>query len=106
MNSMMLPILVSKAMHATFDSLNIYERYAKKAVIGLGLFSIPVHQFSFRPNFADTHHNGWPMAQTYALYAAADLVQILQCRGSFCRVEERNDTTREKVEMISIQFSR
>mmetsp|Transcript_12717 Transcript_12717/g.27637 ORF Transcript_12717/g.27637 Transcript_12717/m.27637 type:complete len:942 (-) Transcript_12717:4-2829(-) len=76
------PILVSKAMRSTFDSLNIYERYAKRAVIGPSLFSIPVHQFSFCPNSTDTHHNGWPMAQTYALYAAADLVQLAQCKGS------------------------
>ncbi|KAL9191115.1 hypothetical protein ACHAXT_000821 [Thalassiosira profunda] len=102
----MRPVVLSKAMRASFGEIEVYERFQNQATEGAALFSIPAHDFAFRPDSSDASHRGWPMAQTYARSPAAGLAKIAHCKGSFCLIEKRNDATGERVECISVQFGK
>ena len=99
-------VFVSTVLCIAFDDLNICERFGKKLGAGPSLFSVPVHKFFFQPEYSKSQNMGWPMTQTYTLYAVADLVTILECKGSFCITEYGNITTGEMTEFISVQLSR
>ncbi|KAL3827066.1 hypothetical protein ACHAXA_007573 [Cyclostephanos tholiformis] len=99
-------VFISKVISVTFDTLNICERFGQKLERGPSLLTVPVHKFSFQPDFFESEETGWPMARTYALYAVADLVKILQCKGSFCMTEIMSVATRERTEIILVHFNR
>ena len=99
-------LLTSMAMCIKFDKLNIHELSSTISETSCSLLSIPVNEICFRHNFSDSSHKGWPMEQTLASRAAANLVKILDCRGNFCLVQKRNNATGEKSELISIQFTK
>lgn len=101
-----MSVFVSKVIRVDFDDLNICERFGKTLEAGPSLFSVPVHKFFFQPDYSKSQNMGWPMTQTYALYAVADLVTILESKGRFCMTEYRNITTGERTECISVQLSR
>lgn len=82
---------VSKAIHVSFRSLEVYERYAKR----------PEIQPSFQLNSTVTQRIGWNMTPTDDI--VANRVLIMQCSGSFCLAEEFSNT-RKRAEMISFQF--
>eukprot|EP00970_Alexandrium_tamarense_P018659 scaffold13358_cov198-Alexandrium_tamarense.AAC.22 len=89
---------------AKASEVRVYEIPNKLSDVSL--FSVPVHVVSFRQHFVDSHV-GWPMAQTYSAdYNIKSPVDILKCRGTFCRVEKRDTVAGKKMELISIQLSR
>ena len=97
---------ISKVIKVAFDALKICERFSQRFEQGPSLLSIPVHEFFFQPDFFESEETGLPMAQTYALYAVADLVKILQCKGSFCMTEVMSVATGERTEIILVHFKR
>ena len=85
-----MSVLISKLICVAFDALQVYERVGKKSEAGSSLFSIPFRKFSFQHNSSKAQQTDWPMAQTYALNAAAVLVKDIAVQRQLFR-DQRNE---------------
>jgi hypothetical protein len=92
-------------VNATVHELRAYELIGNPT--GTSLLSIPVHEFSICSKGYPWQSGYWPMLQAYKLdYDLCDPVEILVGTGKFCRVEKKDATPGEKLELISIQLSK
>jgi hypothetical protein len=95
-----ISVMISKCMQVAFDSLTVYECVGKTSATESSTMSISVHKLVFAQQM------DWPMERIFALDMLVDFAKIVQCKGSVSMTDERHITTGERVEFISIQFSR
>ena len=88
-----ISVMISKAMYVDFDSLTVYECVGKISATG-------VHKLVFAQQM------DWPMERIFALDMLVNFAKIVQCKCSVSMTDERNVITGERVELISVQFSR